>query len=285
MVPGFMDSVWDLAAGPEGFRQQAWYIRLGRGASFRELDLPIPLSRRMEHFVRQAPDHLRVIQALRYGEVRGMGGCEALAREICNGFLGRSVEQHNFWRSVVHFFVKHPEMPIEFVNPIVDFVQANKFGCERVPRWPDFSMDGRTFKSMLRLADAWHLELGRKKRSGSFAWRRSSIQGYYCVEKGEEYDREWTIKELEDSDALYADGRAMRHCVYSYADRCRRGETTIWSLRLRSKDGEKRIATVEVSPARRAIVQIREKCNRRPGCRTLEILRLWAAQENLPIEG
>jgi hypothetical protein len=31
-VPGFMDSVWDLPAGAEGFRQQSWYIRLGRGA-------------------------------------------------------------------------------------------------------------------------------------------------------------------------------------------------------------------------------------------------------------
>ena len=136
----------------------------------------------------------------------------------------------------------------------------------------DFSMDGRTVKSVLRLADAWHLELGRKKKSGSFSWRQSGIQGYHFVEKGEDYDREWTIQELLDSDALYADGRAMRHCVYTYADRCRRGETSIWSLRLRVKDGEKRMATVEVTPRRRAIVQVRAKCNQRPGSRSIEIL-------------
>jgi hypothetical protein len=293
-VPGFMDSVWDLDSGPEGFRQQAWYVRLGRGASVRELDPPIPLTRRMEHFVRQAPDHYTVYQALRFGEVRGLGGSERLAREIVVGFLGRSVERCEFWRTVVHFLVKHPELPIECVNPVVDFVQANKFGGEavlrdhgfepRVPRWPDFSMDGRTVKSVLRLPDAWHLELGRKKKSGSFAWRQSGVQGFHYIEKGEEYDREWTIRELLDSDALYADGRAMRHCVYTYADRCRRGETTIWSLRLRVQDGEKRMATIEVNPRRRAIIQVRGKCNQRPGSRSVEILRRWAAQEKLQAE-
>jgi hypothetical protein len=293
-VPGFMDSVWDHNSGPEGFRQQAWYVRLGRGASFRELDVPIPLTRQMEHFVRQAPDHYTVYQALRYGEVRGLGGSERLARELAIGFLGRSAEQDDFWRTVVHFFAKHPETPIEWLNPVVDFVQANKFGGEevltdegfeaRVPRWPDFSMGGRTVKSMLRLADAWHLELGRKKKSGSFAWHQSGIQGYHFMEKGEEYDREWTIRELLDSDDLYADGRAMRHCVYTYADRCRRGETTIWSLRLRVKEGEKRVATIEVNPRRRAIVQVRAKCNQRPVPSSIHILRRWAAQENLLLE-
>ena len=90
-VPGFMDSVWDISSGPEAFRQQAWYIRVGRGTSIRELDIPVPLTRRMEHFVRRAPDHYTLWQAFRYGEVRGLGGSEHLAREIAVGFLGKTV--------------------------------------------------------------------------------------------------------------------------------------------------------------------------------------------------
>lgn len=292
-VPGFMDSAWDLGSGPEGFRQQAWYIRLGRGASLRSLDIPVPLTRRMEHFVRCAPDHYTVWQALRYGEVRCLGGSERLAREIVIGLLGRTIQQAGFWRTVLRFFANNPEMPISYVNPIIDFIQANKFGGDevftgqgleaQVPRWPDFSMDGRTVTSMLRLADAWHLELGRKKKSGSFSWHCSGIPGYQLVEKGEEHDREWTIQELLDTDALHSEGRALRHCVYTYADRCRRGETTIWSLRLRVEAGEKRIATIEVNPHRRAIVQVRAKCNSRPGVRSLEFLRQWATRENLQV--
>lgn len=87
-----MDSVWDLPTGPEGFRQQSWYIRLGRGASFRALNLPLVLTRKMEHYVRQAPDHYTVSQALRYGETRGLGGSEELAREIVAGRLGQKIE-------------------------------------------------------------------------------------------------------------------------------------------------------------------------------------------------
>ena len=100
-VPGFMDSVWDLPAGPQGFRQQAWYMRLGRGASVRDLNLPLPLTRQMAHWVRLAPDHCTVSQALRYGEIRGLGGSEALAREIVLGRLGRAIEHPEFWRTVL----------------------------------------------------------------------------------------------------------------------------------------------------------------------------------------
>jgi hypothetical protein len=79
--------------------------------------------------------------------------------------------------------------------------------------------------------------------------------------------------ELLDSAGLHGDGRAMHHCVYTYANRCRRGETTIWSLRLRAGGEEKRMVTIEVDPHRRAIIQARTKCNRWPGARSREIIR------------
>ncbi len=292
-VPGFMDSAWDLPAGPEGFRQQAWCIRLGRGASVLELNLPLALTRKMAHYVRLAPDHHTVPQALRYGEIRGLGANEDLAREIVIGRLGRKIEHPEFWRTVLWFFVKHPELPLDQVNPVIDFIQETKFGGEeiltehgvarRAPPWPAFSMEGRTPKSMLRLVDAWHLELGRTKKSGSFAWPPSGLQGFHFLEKLEETDHEWIIRELLDSGALFDEGKAMRHCVYTYAPCCRRGETTIWSLRLRVEDREKRMATIEVDPRKRLIIQARAKSNRRPGVRSLEVLRQWAAWARLQI--
>jgi hypothetical protein len=156
-VPRFMDSVWDLPDGPEGFRQQSWFIRLGRGASFRSLNLPLLLTRRMEHYVRQAPDHYSVFQALRYGETRGMGGSDKLAREIAAGPLGQKIERPDFWRAVLNFFVVNPAMRVEHVNPIVDFIHANKFAGDevlaaagpetRAAPWPDFSIQGRSLKA------------------------------------------------------------------------------------------------------------------------------------------
>ena len=234
-VPGFMDSAWDLPNGPEAFRQQSWYIRLGRGVRFRALNLPFVLARNMEHHVRRAPDHFSLSQALRYGETRGMGGSDILAREVAVGRLGQRIERPDFWRTVIAFFVAHPEMSLEQVNPIVDFIHANKFAGDEVltaggleirdAPWPDFSINGRTLKSILRLVLAWHADLAISENGAWCSWRKSGIQGYQFLEKRpeEEGDRDWTIMELLDSGAPQAEGRAMHHCFYSYADRCRRG--------------------------------------------------------------
>src|SRR5206468_2523161 len=136
-----------------------------------------------------------------------------------------------------------------------------------------------------RLVCAWHSDLSMSKKSHGFSWEQSGIPGYRFVEKraGDDGDREWTIEELLDSRALHAEGRMMRHCVFNYAHTCRRGDTTIWSLRLRIKEQEKRIATIEVDPHKRSIIQVRAKCNRRPGGRSCEIIRQWAASAGLQI--
>jgi hypothetical protein len=295
-VPGFMDSVWDLPAGPQGFRQRSWYIRLGRGTSFRALNPPLVLTRKMEHFVRQAPDHYTVSQALRYGETRGLGGSEALAHEIVASRLGQKIAYPEFWRTVLWFFLAHPETGREQVNPIIDFIQANKFAGEevvtengaecRTAPWPHFSMKGRTLKSILRLICAWHSDHSMNEKGPSFSLAKSGIQSYRFLESRarEQTDLDWTIQEILESRALQAEGRAMRHCVYSYANRCWRGETTIWSLRLRVNYQEKSMATIELDPRRRAIVQARAKCNMRPGGRSNEIIRQWAVWAGLQFD-
>lgn len=295
-VPGCMDSAWDLPAGPEGFRQQSWYIRLGRGTSMRQLNLPLVLTRTMEHYVRQAPDHYSVTQSLRYGEVRGLGGTETLAREVVLGKLGQCIEHGEFWRAVLCFFALHPEMDLAHVNPIIDFIHYNKFAGEQVltehgsvsrpAPWPAFSIKGRTVNSMLRLVNRWHIDLSRTAPRQSFSWHKASIPEFRFLEErgGDKDDLHWTISELVDSAALHAEGQAMQHCVYTYAQRCKRRETTIWSLRLRLRDQEKRMATIEVDPRRRSIIQVRERFNQRPGSASCDIIRRWADWATLKVE-
>ena len=295
-IPGFMDSVWDLPSGPESFCRQAAYIRLARGASFRDLNLPLLLTRKMEHYVRQAPDHYTFEQALRYGEVLGSGGSEKLACQIALGTLGRKIQQAEFWRTVILFFVNHPEMDLALGNPIIDFIQANKFAGEEIltengagyrqPLWPDFSMKGRTLSSMMRLLRDWNLNLNERKPSQSFSWPASTIPGFRFAESSQETgeQREWSIHELVSSAELYAEGRALRHCVYTYAFKCREGKTTLWSLRLRVNGIEKRMATIEADLGKRAIIQTRAKCNRYAGVRSREMIRQWAAATGLKVE-
>jgi hypothetical protein len=294
-VPGFMDSAWDIQSGPAAFLQQVWFIRLGRGASFRSLNLPFVLTRAMEHYVRQAPDHFTAMQALRYGETRGLGGSETLAREVAGSRLGQRIECPQFWRTVITFLVEQGEAALGHVGPIADFIQANKFPTEvvltgdhvqiRAPTWPDFSMKGRTLKSVLRLVTEWHGDLAAGGRGDFVSWRKSGIEGYHIIERRDDDDNfEWIIEELLDNGALLVEGREMRHCVYSYYPKCWRGETTIWSLRLRTGGREKRMATIEVNPPRRSIIQVRAKCNRPVGTRTSEVITQWAEWARLRLE-
>ena len=97
------------------------------------------------------------------------------------------------------------------------------------------------------------------------------------------HQREWTIHELLTSAELYLEGRALRHCVYIYAPRCRRGETTIWSLRLRVNGQEKRMATIQVDPRKGQIIQSRSKVNSYAGPRSREMIRQWAANAGLKV--
>src|SRR5262249_2547760 len=191
-VPAFMDSVWDLSPGHDAFRQQAWWIRLARGASFRDLNLPLPLTRRMEHYIRQSPDHFTALQALRYGETLAFGGSIRLARKIAASRLGQKFEHPAFWRTVLLFFVNHPEMDPNWVIPIIHFIEANKFAGEpivtahgvgqRQAPWPDFSIKGRTPASMMRLVREWNADAISKNLRDSFSWLASNIQGFRFVE-------------------------------------------------------------------------------------------------------
>ena len=205
--------------------------------------------------------------------------------------LGWDVANAPFWRTVLRFFAVHTDLPLNYVKPIIDFIQANKFAGEellavngmvtRTATWPGFAIAGRTLHSLLRLVRVWNPELDCGSNNG-YSWVQSGIQPFrYLEQSPAKLELEWSIVELLNSAALYAEGRAMRHCVYSYADKCRRRESAIWSLRLRADDEEKRLVTIEVDPRRLAVVQMRASSNRTPGVRSRAIIGKWAAKAGL----
>jgi hypothetical protein len=73
----------------------------------------------------------------------------------------------------------------------------------------------------------------------------------------------------------------MRHCVATYAGRCARRQTSIWSVQVENRRGRHRVLTVEVDLPRRAVCQARGKCNRLPQAAEREVIERWAAQEGL----
>lgn len=148
-----------------------------------------------------------------------------------------------------------------------------------------FSIKGRTVQSMLRLMRNWHRSLGQSG-GAVFSWAKSPFQPYILEEPAREESeppRRWQITELTDSGLLRRESAEVHHCVASYADRCYRGVSSIWSIRLWQGEKVHHVLTIEVDPKKRAVVQARGRANRAASGRSLRLLQDWAARERLRV--
>jgi len=293
-IPTFMTSVWfDLPTG-EALPQHRWYKHLGLGQSIRTVGLPLRFTRAMAHLFTHAPHHYIAVAALRWAQVIGLGGGEALTRAVIGTRLGKALENEDFWESVLHFFINHPSLDLAQVGPVVDFIQHQKFEWregvspkgvlgKQPPPQPDFSIKGRSIASICRLVEEWHKQLGQDTQQPSLSWRHSPFKDFRLVEgsEGQSNMRLWTITELLTSRALFLEGQAMRHCVATFIERCARRQTSIWSMQVENQRGRHRVLTIEVDPPKRTICQARGKRNRLPQTVEREVIECWAAQEGL----
>lgn len=297
-VPLFMDSAWFRGRSEIGLQQQGWYLALASGESPRKLNLPIPLTKKMARCFLQAPPDLLIESVLRWGQVVGLGGRAPLAKAILGSRLGASFANNDFWTTVIRSLADHPMLDAHQVGPIIDFIYHQKFepqlgevGPEQVelqPLNPDFSMQGRTPMSLLAQMRDWHAGLRRKGTpKPDLAWLSSGISPLELAEGeiAEDSRRIWSITELCTRSELFEEGRVMRHCVASYDSSCEFGRSSIWSLGVDLGNGRrKRVLTIEVSNRRKVICQVRGQANRLPTQKELELIRRWAAQEQLGID-
>jgi PcfJ-like protein len=277
-VPSFLASSW-FAADPDGEKKRDWFIAHARGVRFRSLDLPIVMTRKMEHLFLRSRDHLTIEQAMRRAELLALGAPDDLVHAVSATRLANDLSHGDFWRTVWMFLIAHTDtIDHAQVGPLIDFLQAIRH--ER----PVFSMKGRTGQSMLRLMDDWHRSL--RLADGSLVWTPSPFRPMAIEEPNPEENEApmaWQLIELTNGAQLRMEGAALRHCVASYADRCWRGRSSIWSLRVRREEGQKlrSVLTIEVDLHRRAVIQARGWGNRPASGRALQLLRTWAERERL----
>ena len=89
------------------------------------------------------------------------------------------------------------------------------------------------------------------------------------------------VRSLRSPLSRPTEGTALHHCVASYADRCWRGASRIWALRVRRGEKVRHVLTVEVDIKRRAVVQARGWGNRVASGKPLRLLQDWTARERL----
>ena len=291
-VPEFMDAAW-LRSDREAERFRDWYVLIASGGNIRHGEAPIALTKRIVHHFLLAPPGYSIEQALRWGQIRALGGAPGLVDAVVATRLGAAFEHESFWSTVLRFLIASPEIAPAQVGPVVDYLACQRFAHREVfvargvretlpPPQPNLTMRGRSPRALLREVEAWHRELAREGARTDEEWERSGI-GELELEIGKRGEnlRIWTIRELLSTRELVHEGQVMRHCVASYAPSCVAGHCSIWTVELQGYEGTAKKLTLEVRD--RTIVQWRKKFNAEPSAQDRRIVRLWAEREDLRI--
>lgn len=270
------------------------FRHIAAGHSIRTIATGLTYSKRMSHFFLNAPARLSVRQAIRWGQVRGMGGSEQLADAVANSVLGADFSNEAFWNSVIDWLIKNPLNP-SLVGPAIRYLNNQKFGvgnlvrCVRDHRGrirretmavaqPNLTMKGRTPRSLTRDINRFQCFEQVYGRLSEYVWVESGIPSFMHQDADGDV---WTITELLGSGALVQEGQRMSHCVGEYANDCLDGESTIWSMCRLAAGGTKHALTIEVDPDTREIIQARGFANRWPSNSELEILKKWCRSARL----
>lgn len=289
-VPTFMASVW-LRSPPEA----AWldlFLHLGRGKSIRQFDTPIRLTKRMARHFMQAPDDLTVEQALRWAQVRGIGGNPKLARTIVETWLGPRTSDEPFVESLIKFLVRNWPMSVDEARQIIQFVHDQRFqpaevtwglGAGPEPLQPEFAVRGLTLRSLRRRMAHWREDVMRMNPTlaiqSETIWPATDISSF----RYDDGDVLWTIEELLSGKALRVEGGIMHHCVATYIHACFRRWTSIWSLKAHEGERSRRVLTIQVSLRTRRILQAKGRKNVAPDEQSWSFLKQWAGQEGLAL--
>ncbi|MFT5680582.1 MAG: hypothetical protein ACI8RZ_001488 [Myxococcota bacterium] len=294
--------VWELADllhrdrydNPRFSARVELLARLGRGESMRSVTglLPGVLTRRMHHQLRSTAAPTLMV-AIRRIQVQTLGGSPRLGIEVAASLLRGEQPHESFWLSVIQWLCQQPRLDLEQVRPMLDYIGSRHLRSppgmrpprtfERQWRMPDpskvWSIKGRTVPALLRDMEAWHASLHRPSpitdSEEPQVYAPSGFQHVrFLVGKSV-----WRMTEVLTRQELFAEGRAMQHCVFSYRDQIIEGHTSIWSM---TRDGDQ-ILTVEVTNTRKRIVQARGVNNRSPTTQERDILTEWAQKAGLKL--
>ena len=267
---------------------------MGRGHNIRNVKLPLKLSKKMAHHFCLAPADYNFESALRWGQIHALGGDERLCIAILGSRIGEDFSENEFWQTVITFFIENPMLDRQHVGPIIDYLHAQKFAVEeliigpgeierRQAPQPHLSMRGRNPNTLLRNMEQWHQQLHKYKNTRNAYFKRTGVKEF-AYRTGPKHSQViWTIRELLSAAELRAEGKAMNHCVGSYAASCLKGNCSIWTLESKHPEGVvKKHQTIELNK-QHVIVQSRGKYNYLPDDQEMNVIKAWAQAEKLQV--
>jgi hypothetical protein len=282
LSPEGQELVFGIPAGKQKGHPAApyryWFFAVARGESFARLSREI-FTKREAHWFLLAPASNSIPQNIFWARAAAAG----LPAHVCDYLVAR-FGLADLWRlgdrlpDMLRFYRQAwPEMRGYDRDEITDFVRA-------ALQNPEFSFKGRTFGSMRKLCQEWHRTVYAEKVREYRAWSPMLPPWEHRIPGGRVQ-----ATELTSNRTLAEEGKVQRHCVFTYTSRCLQGLSRIVSIRwyaLAADDAEGLEVTrltLEISPDRRAIVQIRGKANRRASREEMEVVRRWAGEQGLVI--
>lgn len=250
-----------------------WLILLGRGFSLQRAaacfgwSVPKKFQFHLEYSV---PAGLGLFESISYAEVIRLGGGQRefdLLRE--NPAFVIDVTEHErsdllrFWRQALAWLIKHRDvLGFAAVPDILDWAVHRHTEAVRFNK--QFCWLNRTVASVKK-------QVADYKKSANRTifrrWKNHGLNWAFECQAGEE----WSIVELDRTEQLVEEGRAMRHCVGGYDLYCQEGRSAIFSL---LRNGQRQ-ATIEICPVTKTVRQARGKCNREANSKERELIRKW----------
>lgn len=213
-LPTFLTRIWIEEPSKQATHHQKLFKHLAQGNSIRGADTPIRLTKSMSRFFLDAPAHLSVEQALRWSQVRGLGGDQKVAEAVFASRIGDYFENEPLWRRVIELIIADRRFEVTWIRPFISFLRAHE---ETLVRRGLHNMKQHQFSALLRQAKAWAKREHQYEKRRNFRWSRLPIGGlrHFETPKHEWSVRYWTIRELVDQQELIDEGVTLDHCVAS----------------------------------------------------------------------
>lgn len=179
------------------------------------------------------------------------------------------IKDIDFWKKA-YLFLGNFKSDNSEITPVeaLHYIEFKKYHSNE-----EFSLKGRTVKSITRAVEEWHEES-----------RYENLLEYENYEWDKKYQDtiieldnvNYSFEEIHTGKRLLEESKEMKHCVFSYIDLCLSSGVTIFSMQKK----EKKCLTIEVK--NKKVVQVRGFKNRLPLKQEHFIVNKWV--KNLGLE-
>lgn len=281
-TPNYVEQWGALPTGEELPRMTgAWlcFLAAGRGWSMGKAlrlatrPLGLVLGDGAVRFLWSVPANLDFSAVVCWLYLRSGGVESELATRIVRVF---GTEFPELAKSAAEFFHRNPAASAR-MQRIASWANHMALESRRRGAKP-FTLSGRSPRRVLEEAELFWRRYIAPRSASAIVAREWGLRGWSWADPLPGSD--WQVVELHTSQQLDEESREQRHCVAGYVGHCASGLTAIVSVR----KGIKRVLTVEIQVASKAVVQVRGFANRPPTTAEMELLRRWTSSLGLVVQ-